>query len=149
MTRSPLLLALLTLVPTLPSCRPAPSDAERRWEHGLKNTLPPGWTVVAVVGNPSENTFICWLSAPGEGGKDYRVEVRVQPGSHGGRDWAVLVHPPADPVPKKSVKFHVPDDGQGPLELATESRGRAAFAGEVRPLAEEAVRQVRGLDLFR
>ena len=79
-----------------------------------------------------------------------RVELRIspRPGEAGGRDWAVNVHaPPGPDPPPASAYFVVGDDGNGPVEVAPRSRDDPA-AGAVRPLAEEAVRQVRGLGLF-
>ncbi len=144
------LLPVLAL-PALAGCftRAAPSDAERGWEEALRASLPPGWRVVALTGAPKQDRFVAWFEAPGPRGRAYRVEVRVtpRPGPTRARDWSVGVHPPADPDPGESVYFTAADDGAGLVEVVGEPGDRAAVEA-ARPLAEEAVRQVRGLNLF-
>jgi hypothetical protein len=145
-------LVLVVALPALSGCltRTAPSDDERKWEQRLRATLSPGWKVVAITGEPKKNRFVCWLEAPGPRGRTYRVEVRVtpRPNAPDEREWSVSVHPPADPHPGNSVSFTARWDGAGPVEVAGESGGDPAAVEEARPLAEEAVRQVRGLKLF-
>jgi hypothetical protein len=147
MTRSLFGYLLLVIIPM--ACRPSPLDAERRWEQALKSSLPPGWEVVAVMGNPQHNRFMCWLATPAEAEKpQYRVEVQINPTTMNTREWTVLIHPPVKRVPRQSVKFDVQDDGYGPLVLSQDHEAPEEVISEVQPLAEEAVRQVRALDLF-
>jgi hypothetical protein len=107
--------------------------------------------VVAVLGDPGRDRFFCWLEAPGPYARTSRVEVRVspRPGAPGGRDWEVHVHTPreAGGAGGWSVVFAAPDDGTGPLELTSQLTDFEAV-GAARRLAEEGLRQVRGLDLF-
>src|SRR5690242_12385820 len=112
-------LLLLLALPALAGCltRTAPPDAERRREQPLRDNLPPGWRVVAVSGAPKESRFVCWLEAPGPRGRAYRVELRItpRPNAPDEREWAVSVHPPADPAPGRSVFFTARWDGAGPF----------------------------------
>lgn len=141
----------MLLAVALPGCltRTPPSEYERRWELGLRAALPPGWQILVVTGDPGKNRFLCWFEAPGPDGQTRRVELRVspRPDAPDERDWAVNVHPPPGPKARESVYFVARDDGAGPVEPTARSHDAGAI-DEARPLAEEAVRQVRGLGLF-
>ena len=104
---------------------------------------------VTVTGAPKENRFVVWFEAPGPRDRTYRVEVRVtpRPDAPNERSWTVSVHPPADPNPGDSVYFTARWDGTGSVEVAGEP-GDPAAVQAAKLLAEEAVRQVRGLKLF-
>jgi hypothetical protein len=141
-----LLIATLTAAA---GCHKPPVESEREWKQALLATLPDGWVVLVVTGDPEKNKFVGWFEAPGPDGKTCRVEVHVRPREEDPeeREWAVSVHQP-DPRSKiASVSFAAADDGAGPLEV-TRDPGDPAAVEAARPLAEEAVRQVRGLKLF-
>jgi hypothetical protein len=146
-----LLLLLLVALPVVAGCRKAPSESEREWEEGLRATLPPGWQVLVVIGDPKKNRLVCWFEAPGPHARTCRVELRVapRPGAPDEREWTVLVHPPVQPRAQEgSVTFTVADDGAGPVEVAPGPGNDPAAVEAARPLAEEAARQVSGLRLF-
>ena len=150
MRRSVLLLAIV--LPSDGGCltRPAPSDREREWRVALEAALPPGWRVLVVSGEPEENRFVCWLEVPGDAGRTRRVELTVtpHPNTRGGRVWSVKVHPPARGLGPKSVTFVAYDIGAEAGALTPSSADDPEAVEAARPLAEEAVRRVRGLNLF-
>lgn len=147
MTFRVVVLLLLSLA-ALCGCRQSPAETERRWVKSLRASMPPGWAVLVVTGDPSNNRFVGWFEAPTPAGTG-RVELHVRPnaGNPEIREWSVSVHSPNPRSQRATVTFVVWNDGDGPLEVSREPADPSAIEA-ARPLAEEAVRQVRNLGLF-